>query len=68
MLVDAGRFIGGDHLVRRRLIPFFREQRIKKLDTFVVTHPHPDHYGDPIALRRHVTSLRRHVTPHGRPT
>lgn len=54
VLVDAGRFIGGDHLVRRRLIPWFKQHHIRKLDAFVVTHPHPDHFGDPVMLRKHV--------------
>jgi competence protein ComEC len=54
VLVDAGRFVGGDHLVRRRLIPFIRKHRIRRLDAFVVTHPHPDHFGDPVMLRKHV--------------
>jgi competence protein ComEC len=65
VLVDAGRFIGGDHLVRRRLIPLFREQRIKKIDTFVVTHPHLDHYGDPVLLRRHVAFPSIHTNADG---
>lgn len=55
VLVDAGRVLGGDHLVRRRLIPYFKKRGIKKLDAFVVTHPHSDHFGDPVLLRKHVT-------------
>ena len=35
VLVDAGRFVGGDHLVRRRLIPWFKQHHIRKLDAFV---------------------------------
>jgi competence protein ComEC len=65
VLVDAGRFVGGDHLVRRRLIPFFRKHRIHKLDAFVVTHPHPDHLGDPVMLRQHVTFNAIHTNADG---
>jgi len=65
VLVDAGRFVGGDHLVRRRLIPFFRKHRIDRLDAFVVTHPHPDHFGDPVMLRNHVAFTALHTNADG---
>jgi competence protein ComEC len=65
VLVDAGRFVGGDHLVRRRLVPFFRKHRIRALDAFVVTHPHPDHYGDPVMLRKHVAFSAIHTNADG---
>jgi competence protein ComEC len=54
LLLDAGRATAGDHLVQRRLLPFFRKRGIRKLDAFFVSHPHWDHYGDPLELRRHV--------------
>lgn len=54
LLFDAGRATAGDHLVGRRLVPYFRSQGIKKLDAFFVSHPHWDHYGDPVALRHFV--------------
>src|SRR5947209_3700704 len=54
LLFDAGRGTAGDDLVQRRLLPYFRERGIRKLDGFFVSHPHWDHYGDPVALRREV--------------
>jgi competence protein ComEC len=65
VLVDAGRFIGGDHLVRRRLIPWFKKHHLRKLDAFVVTHPHPDHMGDPVMLRKHVAFNSIHTNLDG---
>ncbi len=65
VLVDAGRFVGGDHLVRRRLVPFFKKHRIAKLNAFVVTHPHPDHFGDPVMLRKHVAFNAIHTNADG---
>ncbi|MFH2006702.1 MAG: MBL fold metallo-hydrolase [bacterium] len=65
VLVDAGLAMEGNHLVRRRLLRFFREQRIKKLDYFVVTHPHPDHFGDPVQLRRRVAFPSIHTNADG---
>lgn len=64
VLVDAGRFVG-DHLVRRRLIPFFRRHRVRRLDAFLVTHPHPDHLGDPVLLRKHVAFGTIHTNADG---
>jgi competence protein ComEC len=46
MLVDAGgepfaKFDTG----RRVVLPYLRWRRIKRLDTVVMSHPHPDHFG-----------------------
>lgn len=65
VLVDAGRATAGDHLVRRRLIPFFRERAVRKLDAFFVSHPHWDHYGDPVELRQHVPFDQLYVNRDG---
>jgi competence protein ComEC len=54
LLIDAGRATAGDDLVQRRLVPYFNARGIRKLDAFLVSHPHWDHYGDPIELRRRV--------------
>ena len=54
VLVDAG--IGspvvGDHLLKRRVFPFLKGKGISKLDAFFITHPHFDHVGDPVLLRK----------------
>ena len=42
--------------------PFFRKHRIQKLDAFVVTHPHPDHLGDPVMLRQALVNLLDNAT------
>ncbi|MEM1010476.1 MAG: ComEC/Rec2 family competence protein, partial [Myxococcota bacterium] len=46
MIIDAGgeAFLPID-VWKRVLIPYFRQQRIKKLDIAVLSHPHPDHFG-----------------------
>lgn len=56
VLIDAGtgRWKWGDHLVRRRILPFFRKMGIRHLDAFIITHPHNDHFGDPATLRRYI--------------
>lgn len=56
ILLDAGlgpRKLGGN-LVQDRLIPFFRQNGIRRLDAFIISHPHTDHVGDPEALSRNV--------------
>ena len=67
VLIDAGRGTSraGDHLVSRRLLPYFRARGIKHLDAFVITHPHWDHVGDPRALARGVQIKRIVVNPDG---
>lgn len=55
LLIDAGRGDAvrlGDNFVRRRLISFLKAERIKRIDAFFISHPHWDHYGDPISLAR----------------
>ncbi|MCA9671704.1 MAG: MBL fold metallo-hydrolase [Myxococcales bacterium] len=53
ILFDAGRGDAswlGDNLVKRRLLPFFRAQGIKRIDAFFISHAHWDHFGDIAAL------------------
>jgi len=68
VLLDAGRgnqpFLG-DNLVRRRLIPFCRAQGVRRLDAFIVSHPHWDHFGDPGALHEAFGIKRIHVNADG---
>lgn len=47
MLVDTGGrgFGGGVDPGERAIVPFLRARRRTTLETVVVTHPHPDHYG-----------------------
>lgn len=67
VLIDAGRGHPdiGDHLVKRRLLPFFRKHRIRRLDAFIITHPHFDHIGDPATLRRHIVYPAIHTNLDG---
>ena len=44
MLIDGGGFSKGSFDVGKSVIaPFLYAQRINKIDTVVLTHPHPDH-------------------------
>jgi competence protein ComEC len=54
VLVDAGigRRAWGDHLLKRRAFPYFKKHNIRTLDAFFLTHPHFDHFGDPVLLRK----------------
>ncbi|MDI6775928.1 MAG: DNA internalization-related competence protein ComEC/Rec2 [Syntrophales bacterium] len=46
MLIDGGGFAdNGFDIGKYVLAPFLRHERIKKVDTVVLTHPHPDHLG-----------------------
>jgi len=56
ILIDAGMgsWRKGDHLLERRLLPFFKKRGITRLDAFFVSHPHYDHLGDPRLLYRRV--------------
>ncbi len=46
MLVDAGGLIRSSFdLGERVLLPEFLSRGITHIDTFLLTHPHPDHYG-----------------------
>ncbi len=69
VLVDAGRgnaqFLG-DNLVRRRLVPFCRAHGVRRLDAFIVTHPHWDHFGDPVTLHSELGVNRIHVNADGK--
>lgn len=39
-LIDAGNLITGYQVAE-----YLKEQKVKKIDHFIVTHPHPDHFG-----------------------
>lgn len=54
VLIDAGRSAVGDDLTRRRLLPFLEARRIRSLDAFFVSHPHWDHFGNPLGLYREI--------------
>jgi competence protein ComEC len=56
ILIDAGmgKREWGDHLLKRRVLPYFEKNDIDTLDAFFLTHPHYDHVGDPALLRRKV--------------
>jgi len=46
MLIDGGGFPDSDFdMGKYVLAPFLWHERIKKVDTVVLTHPHPDHLG-----------------------
>lgn len=46
MLVDGGGSFDGRFDVGRHVVaPFLWKNRIRKIDTIVLTHPHPDHTG-----------------------
>jgi len=42
-LVDGGGVPGGADTGRKFVIPFLREEQIRRLDLAVLSHPHPDH-------------------------
>lgn len=46
MLVDTGGLVGSPvDTGKRAVLPLLRARRRAELDTLVVSHPHPDHYG-----------------------
>ena len=56
LLLDAGtgRRRLGDHTLRRRILPYFKRAGIRRLNAFIISHPHNDHFGDPVLLRRRI--------------
>lgn len=68
VLVDAGRgnrMLMGDNLAERRLLPHLRELGIRRLDAFIITHPHPDHVGDAPRLATRLEIARFYLNPGG---
>jgi len=68
VLIDAGlgsEMILGDNLVQRRILPFCKKLGIRRLDAFVITHPHLDHVGDPITLHRELGVRKIYVNTDG---
>jgi beta-lactamase superfamily II metal-dependent hydrolase len=68
VLVDAGRgnrLLMGDNLAARRLLPHLRELGIRRLDAFIITHPHPDHVGDAPRLATRLDIARYYLNPGG---
>ena len=46
MLVDTGGLVGSPvDTGKRAVLPLLRARRRARVDTLVVSHPHPDHYG-----------------------
>ena len=46
MLVDGGGFSNQSFDVGKNIVaPFLLQQRIRRIDYLVLSHPHPDHYG-----------------------
>ncbi len=56
ILVDSGMADPkrGDDLLTRRLFPYFKKKGTKRLDAFILSHPHSDHIGNPRRLFRRV--------------
>jgi competence protein ComEC len=51
MLIDAGgEAFAPIDTGERSILPYLRHQRIKRLDTAVLSHPHPDHFGGFLTL------------------
>ena len=49
MLIDCGSALRGD-AGARAVLPFLRDQGIRRIDVLALTHPHEDHYGGAAAV------------------
>ncbi len=71
MLVDGGGSISNPAYGARVLVPLLVERGVRRIDTVVLSHPHPDHCGGLLAVLRHldvgrlVLSRRHLATPCG---
>jgi competence protein ComEC len=51
VVIDAGGAVfGGRDPGEHAVLPMLRARRRERIDTLIVTHPHPDHYGGVAAL------------------
>ncbi len=51
LVIDAGGAVfGGVDPGAEALVPVLRARRRERIDTLVITHPHPDHYGGVAAI------------------
>lgn len=54
MVIDGGGFPGSDFDVGKAVVlPYLARRRIRRVDTIVVTHPHPDHFAGLTAVFDH---------------
>jgi competence protein ComEC len=49
-LIDCGGFLGNSTAFEQYVLPWFRENGIRKLTRLILTHPHDDHYGGILPL------------------
>ena len=49
MLIDGGSVLRGN-AGERAVLPFLRDQGIRRIDVLALTHPHEDHYGGAAAV------------------
>jgi len=56
MLIDGGSALRGTR--RALVLPFLRDQGIRRIDVLALTHPHEDHYGGAAAVLARCLSAR----------